>query len=63
MEYIWITETLGAQVFSYCNIRRLGYLCEACIIYLCQIGLKFFLASMYTQIMVSHKILGFSDYF
>jgi hypothetical protein len=42
MECIWTTETLGAQVFSYCNIRRLVYLCEVCIIRLCWICLKFF---------------------
>jgi hypothetical protein len=42
IECIWITETLGVQVFSYCNIRMLVYLCEICIIHLCRIGLKFF---------------------
>jgi hypothetical protein len=40
MECIWTTETLRVQVFIHCNIRWLVYLCEACIIRLCRIGLK-----------------------
>jgi hypothetical protein len=36
-------KSLGTLVFNHCNIRRLIYLYEACIIRLCLNGLKFLL--------------------